>query len=180
MKKLTAESLREYLASEEFDCFVQEAGDKNPFPAVVLHLGEDYQQRGQLLYLILKHQLFNPEGEKQSPNDPKSTHFVLEYRTILPFPVQDKGVADTARFLCFINKSIDLPGFELDEVERVIFYRHAFMGKNDKVDAPSLMALIGNTMMLLDLFSPHIEQIASGKITMNELVDKALEELKGI
>ena len=179
MTKVSIQSIKDYLKKEGYDCLVREDEKTSPFPVLLVHLGDDYKNREYLLLLTLKEQAFVREKSEGASSEDRF-HYILEFRISLLFPVEDVGVADTARFLAFINKTIEIPGFELDEIEQTIFYRYAMLGCSDQLNGSLILATMGFMMMILDTFIPNIEEIASGKTTMNALMDTAIQQLSEI
>lgn len=179
MKILTLKSLKAFLEAEGYDCSIEEATDKYPFEALAVRLVKDYKDRDQTLKMVLVDQLMPPtRGIPVLAEEGGATHCLLQFMVELPFPVQVVAVSDLARFLALTNRSADLPGFEMDEIEGKIFFRHVMIGKKDRIDRASILSIVGVITMLLGLFAPNIEKVAAGETTMNELLEEALETMK--
>lgn len=102
---------------------------------------------------------------------------LLQLIAFMPFPLSEGHEGDVARLLHFINKDIDMPGFGLDETNKIIFYRlmlpiHKLHLEEDTLD--QLMNIFPN---VCQTFSPPIMAVAQGKESLKTVL-KTLNKLK--
>ena len=84
-------------------------------------------------------------------------------------------LADLARLLHLMNKELDIPGFGMDEANGAVFYRLMIPTPKKKVESDLLLALIKTIEHVCPLFSTPIEAVTSGKMTLNQILEKANE-----
>ena len=168
MSKFKLEELEKHLKEQDYSCLLETPSDEFPFPRLLIELMNDEKERERIMEIRIRDQLVTP------------TYYQIEYITKLPFDVLDHAILDTARFTCFLNRSIDLTGFEFDEVQSELYFRHTLLGNKNKTDIRILHANLGAIILLLDLLSPNLEQVATGKATMNEIIEASLAELEKI
>lgn len=88
---------------------------------------------------------------------------------------QNAVLGDLARLLHLLNKELDLPGFGMDESAGVVFYRLMLPISKTKVDSDLLLVYIKSIEQVIQLFSPPIEAISSGQMTLNQILSKVNE-----
>lgn len=84
-------------------------------------------------------------------------------------------VADLARLLHLLNKELDVPGFGMDEMAGVVFYRVMLPTPKKKVDSELLLAFLKTAEHVCQMFSTPIEAVSSGQMTLDEILAKAKE-----
>jgi hypothetical protein len=84
-------------------------------------------------------------------------------------------VADLARLLHLLNKELDVPGFGMDEMAGVVFYRLMLPTPKKKIDADLLLAFLKTVEHVCQMFSTPIEAISTGQMTLDEILAKAQE-----
>lgn len=172
-KNFTIEGLKDYLTEVNFDCAVQPASDDQLFPELLVFLGHDSKGRERILQIVAKEQLpSSKKGAKESPI------FLLDFVVKLPFQVETFTVVEVARLIAFLNRSSDFPGFEMDEVSSDLFFRANLLGHDELSDYRMSRAVIGIVMLHLDLFLDQMEEVSTGKITFNEVLEKGLASLE--
>lgn len=85
------------------------------------------------------------------------------------------GVADLARLLHLLNKELDVPGFGMDEMAGVVFYRVMLPTPKKKVDPDLLLAFLKTVEHVCKMFSTPIEAVSSGQMTLDQILAKAQE-----
>lgn len=84
-------------------------------------------------------------------------------------------VADIARLLHLLNKELDVPGFGMDEVAGVVFYRIMLPTPKKKIESDLLMAFLKTVEHVCQMFSAPIEAVSSGQMTLDQILAKAQE-----
>ncbi|MDP1881219.1 MAG: YbjN domain-containing protein [Parachlamydiaceae bacterium] len=82
-------------------------------------------------------------------------------------------IADLARLLHLFNKELDVPGFGLDEMAGIVFYRIMLPTPKKQIDSELLLAYIKTAEHVCQMFSPSIQAVSSGKMTLDQILEKA-------
>jgi hypothetical protein len=99
---------------------------------------------------------------------------LLQIITYLPFRVLDKTLADTARLLHILNRDLDMPGFGIDESEKLIFYRSVIPAIHHTIDAQVFAMYLATSRVACTTFLRPIGMIVSGVTSL----DVVLKEIK--
>lgn len=94
---------------------------------------------------------------------------ILQLVVYLPYQITPKHLNDTSRLLHMLNKDLDLPGFNLDEDENLIFYRLVMPCIDKKLNTKILIAYINSIRLVCDSFSQAIGLVASGQLDLQTL-----------
>jgi hypothetical protein len=161
------ENIKKILEKEEFECILASPTEQFPINRLLIFLGVDAKERERMLEIIASQQQVSPEFSL-----PKVvTHpYRLQFRVQLPFKVQDIALNQVASLLLFLNQFIDLPGFELNELEGQVLYRYVWIMQPSLIDEILIMSIIGAIMLNLGMFSDTIESLTDGKMSFNELL----------
>lgn len=125
--------------------------------------------------VILQIKLVEHALEDARHGDKDSLH-LLQFFVALPFKVRENKISDTLRFLSLINRSLEVPGFELSEVDQLVYYRYVIMTTENAISSLLIRNLLGVIMFVLDSFSTMIEEISLGKRTLQEVVEEAIQQ----
>ena len=88
---------------------------------------------------------------------------------------EQKGLPDLARLLHLLNKELDVPGFGMDEMAGVVFYRIMLPTPKKKIEADLLLAYLKTVEHVCKMFSTPIEAVSSGQMTLDQILAKAHE-----
>ena len=171
MKEVTIDHIVAFLEKEEWDCGKEPATEELP-DRVVVYLGEDSMGRDHVVEIALWPQILVQMETEKEGEAPTPTHWKLVFSWELPFEVEDIAVADTARMVSFVNSMVELPGFELRELEGTVGFRTVAFGDKRGISGHILMGILGNIYLMRDMHMPTIERVASGAATMNDLLDE--------
>ena len=131
---------------------------------LTLQLGEDQYKRKLHLQISLL------EVEKKS-----------FCQCFLPYPFQCKKehFADLARCILLINKVAPLPGLGLSETDQMVLFQYIFpYSKQEFFDFFPL--LISKILFIYEIYQPHLENIAVGKLSYEQLLNQAKEHLEAL
>jgi hypothetical protein len=142
--------------------------DGSDLSHIEIPLDEDSLEREQSLIIHYQSQIIDPKAE--------SLFCRIQFSVELPFTYHNLAIADTARLILFLNRFSDLPGFEMDEIDQKIIYRHVYLGREEKVDSMYLTSMIGLIMMFIDINSTNIENVASGDKSFESVITNLLSE----
>lgn len=88
---------------------------------------------------------------------------------------QKTVIADLARLLHLLNKELDVPGFGMDEMAGVVFYRLMLPTPKKKIESDLLHAFIKTVEHVCQMFANPIEAVTSGQMTLDQILAKAQE-----
>ena len=144
--KVSLDTLRAALKSKGVEAIVQKETNQLYFS-----FEKDGQQFGTFIRLL--------DGDH-----------ILQFMTFIPIQVQEKAIANTARFLHLANKELDLPGFCLDEASNTVFYRVVIPLLNSEMDDTLLYAYLHTSQDVCTTFCSLIQALGIGVMTMDEVV----------
>lgn len=100
---------------------------------------------------------------------------LLQLLAFIPSNVPANIYPDMARLLHMFNKELDVPGFGMDETIGVVFFRCMLASHKQQLQADVLKAYLTTFRTVCESFSPAIQALAAGAITLDELLRKANE-----
>ena len=151
--KLTQPNLQDELKKLQYDTQIQE--DTNQAYLVIKHEKREYP-----IFFRIMH-----EGE------------LLQILAFIPTNYKDEVVSDLSRLLLMLNKELDVPGFCIDENSKTVFYRVMIPTYKKELATDVLEAFVGTIINVCKTFSPVVEAVAMGAMTLEEVINKA-QELK--
>lgn len=129
-------------------------------------------EKNQILHLRIDEEVF---GFPLSSEKASLESFIHIY-TLLEVPFNSNSVSDLSRLMNFINKSLEAPGFVLDEINSRVLYKTVFFKPNEKINENTFMCLLGLISLYIDTFTPLIERIAIGE-SLDEVLESELKSL---
>lgn len=130
-----------------------------------------YQEETKQIYILIKQEKL--EFPLFFKIDPDKTSLQM----VLFFPMKVKNNwGDIARYLHYLNKEIDLPGFGMDETMGVIFYRATLLAEDGACSNQQFEGLLISIPRLASLFLPPIALLVQGSATY-DVVTKRTREL---
>ncbi len=154
--------IEKILKKAEIDCTLYMTDISDSAPTLHIPLPEALHGKPQILYLTHEEQII--------PGSEEPDLHKLAFTVPLDISVEPMSVTDTARFLCLLNRHMDLPGFEMDEIESNIQFRHVWIGSEKSINALFLQSLTGLIMLLLDLYYEPIRSVAAGEQTFEYVI----------
>jgi hypothetical protein len=100
------------------------------------------------------------------------------YRTSMKYNDKLAIIADIARLLHLLNKELDIPGFGMEEIAGVVFYRVMLPTPKKKIEGELLLAFLKTVEHVCQMFATPIEAVSSGQMTLNQILAKAKEMKK--
>ncbi len=105
---------------------------------------------------------------------------LLQLLVFIPCKLQDKTLSDVCRLLHMFNKELDIPGFGLDEVAGVVFFRCMVPGHDGEIPEDTVLSFLQTLKTVCNSFSPAVEAMAAGAITFDQMLAKAKEAQKNL
>lgn len=168
--------IKEILENRQFEAVLLSPSEQVPIERLMVSLGPDKKNRNRILEI----------GAVQLEVPPELVHpnaadfpYRLQFRSILPFKVEDLALTQTGSLILFLNRFIDLPAFELDELTGIVSYRYVWMMKRAYCDQTLLLSIVGASMLNLGLFADMIESLADGQRTFNDILSEVLKVAQG-
>lgn len=167
-------TLERLYKEEGLDCSLEPDNRAPPFGRLFLYLGHDPRKRERIVEITAQTQDLG-ESLQSPPGKPR--FFRVQFEAPLPFAVKETAANDTASLIAFLNRMLELPGYEFDEVNGKVYYRYVLLTAQEKPDKELMMGLAGVIRLLLEVFSETIERIAEGTNSFNELLEQILESV---
>lgn len=158
-----------FLNADKFDYSLEEATEEIPYERLLLFIGSDTKERGRVVEITATEQLFSLEN-KELPR-----YWRVQFLFTFPFKMEPEAAQQVGSLLHFLNRQIDLPGFEMSEIDDLITYRHALLVHDKGIDKRVFQGTLGMMMLVLDLFGDTIERVATGEMTFDELLQSILD-----
>lgn len=166
--------LRDFLEKEAYSSILIPASQKLALDSLLVVLSLDAQKREQNLEIIEYSSLST--DQKFSTDTPHVSR--LQFKVLLPFKVDDLCSNEVSAFIHFINLSIDLPGYEFNELEGQVLYRYMWIISGENLDETLVKSILAVIKLNLSLFSDVIETLAKGKMSFNDLLSNIVKEFK--
>lgn len=99
----------------------------------------------------------------------------IQLLVFIPTPLKPEMVSDMARLLHLLNKELDLPGFGMDEIAGVVFFRLMIPAMKKKIEDDLFLAYLKTIQNVCQLFAPPIEAVSQGHTTLDEIISKMKE-----
>jgi hypothetical protein len=149
------------------DCSYLPASDIEPTDHLIVTTEIAHKKKRKVIKISAFEQQFDPSLLKKPLSD---LYYRIHFSYDFPDEVSALALNEMASMLLFLNQIIDWPGFQLDELNNSISYRFNWLVKNSAIDTIQLTIILGNILLILDMFNESIQQIASGQSTFNELL----------
>lgn len=160
------------LSDEEYDCSLVEATEAVPYERLLVFLGLDEKDRERMLEVSALKQEF-VKGFESTESD-GSDFFRIQFQVGFPFTIQPRASAQMGSLVCYLNRLIELPGFEMNEIDLQLSYRYVLMYGEKGFNKKLCISIVGLIMLLLELFGSTLEKVAIGETTFNELLEEII------
>lgn len=164
--------IKVWLENYRYSCVILGKSEALSIDQLLISLAPDEKERPRLLIVRSIDQDLCSQDDAIEINVPKKCYYQLQFIVSLPFTVSDSHISDLARLLLLLNKGMELPGFELSEVDRHVFFRTATVFSEDCLDQRIILSYIGMIEMLLDAFSENLEAVATGTRSFRSILDE--------
>lgn len=161
------------LKLEEFDCSLVEANEVIPYQRLLVFLGLDKKERERILEITALKQEFIKGLDLSESHG--SDLFRVQFQVGFPFNIQSEATAQIASLICYLNRQIELPGFEMNEIDLQLFYRYILLYGEKKFNKQLCISIVGLIMLLLELFTSTLERVSSGEATFNDLLEEIIK-----
>lgn len=100
----------------------------------------------------------------------RSNDTLLQTLAYIPYDLNPKTLAEVARLMHIINREVDMPGFGIDEIQKLMFYRCVIPCVNGVLDTRLVELYLAATKVALETFMKAITIVASGSATVDALM----------
>ena len=167
------DNIKSFLEKLNYNSVIIPKSNEFPIDQLLVKLNQDYRNREQFLLIRTVEQDLCKNDALLDIQSPTQKYQELQLVVNLPFFALETQIPDTARLILLLNKGMEISGFELSEVDKMIFYRHAFVVAEDQLDERIIVSLVGMIEMLLETFSEILEIVASGTQSLQDVVEEA-------
>jgi hypothetical protein len=101
---------------------------------------------------------------------------VLQLVAYIPYQFEKNRLVEVARFLHQLNKDLDLPGFGMDETQRMAFFRVVIPLLDPKIEEALLMSYLTSVRLVCQSFIFAVAAVASGQTSPEEAMQKIQEK----
>lgn len=95
---------------------------------------------------------------------------LLQTIAYLPFQLLDLHLGQVARLLHLLNRELDMPGFGMDEVQKLLFYRIVIPCINKELNEKVLELQLATTKVAIETFMDAIAMVLTGKGKVEDLL----------
>ncbi|MBA3604139.1 MAG: hypothetical protein H0W50_11000 [Parachlamydiaceae bacterium] len=173
MLNANLDTIKTFLEALDYTSVIIPKSNDIPKDQLLIKLDPDFKSRERFLLIRTASQDLCANDALLGIQSPVQKYQELQFIVTLPFYILDGQIPDLARLILLINKGMEIPGFELSEVDKMIFYRHAFVVSEDHLDERILLSLVGMIEVLLETFSEMLESVAIGTKSLQQIVEEA-------
>jgi hypothetical protein len=172
MSKTTLQKLERLFHQEGLDCALTPSADEAP-ERLFIFLGLDGMNRQRIVEITAQDQnlLREIQGEGVGLF---SGAIKIQFEADFPFRAQDDTAHEVRSLLSFLNRMMELPGLELDEIENRIYYRYVFLSYQNEDNLRLSLGILGAILVMLDLYTGVVEPVADGRKAFDELLEDVL------
>jgi hypothetical protein len=87
---------------------------------------------------------------------------VLQYFVGLPYPIVPRARQNLCRLLCQVNAALPISGFEYQEANEMLYFRHNHCVSVDPLDADVVVWSLGVAEAMIGQFGGMVEAVAGG------------------
>lgn len=98
---------------------------------------------------------------------------LLQTIAYIPFNYKDIAQNDVARLLHLLNKEVDMPGFGMEEKDRLMFYRCVMPCLKKQLDTELLALYLEATKVACESFLGAIGMVATGSAKLDQMLKEA-------
>jgi len=158
--------IKDFLESQQISCKLVQS-KAHPHKTLLVEMGEE-TIRINLIERAL------PAPIEEEPKQAKETANFLYFQYFFPFGFEEKAVADLARYLLMLNRSLEFPGFGTSESDRRIYFRQELYCGFSKIQRRMILSVLGYILLMVDSFRKPIYQISKQKKSLKEIISESL------
>ncbi len=168
--KVNVEEFKQYLASLDIDSEILPTTDMATIDQLDIPIGVDDQDRERRIIVMVDRE--EPEEDELEEED--AVHLV-KFLGVMPVPVKEELLGETARMVSFINHVADVPGFLLTEPLSSVHFLYTLPCPGGQVEPIQFVASIGLVGSMVDLYQSQIEKVSTGEVTFDKILAGEVE-----
>jgi hypothetical protein len=163
-----------YYQEEGLSVSIEKETSHDLISQLSVSLGADAHGRMRLLQIAIEPQHLRELTRLGPHHSPAPSHWRLSFEMEFPFKGSPKTASELLHVLVLINTLLDLPGLGFNELKNTLFFRYVLLSKNHGIDKALLLGITGSIQLIMDLYGDLIEQVATGQMTFNGLLEQIL------
>lgn len=160
-------TLLKRLLEDQWSCSITSPLAKGIGEKLNVSLGEDANGRSRILEITAFDQPLAQEN-----------YYRIQFVIHFPYQVQMMALNQTASLILFLNQLMPYPGLEMNELNNQLLYRYVWLTKKSTIEKPIILGLIGIMVMNLNTYSAMIEEVATGRLTFDEILQKIIANVE--
>ena len=169
--KLDIQAIIDYLSSLGITAEKGETVEGIDQEQLVVPLGVDANGQERAVVIVLQEPELE-EGEVEQPDDIRLIKFI----GVMVVQVVPDASNDVARLVSFLNHMVEFPGFIYTETMHSVNFLYGLPVVGQRIQGQQLVSVIGLIGSMIDLYQETIQQIASGKISFEQLLTQEPSE----
>lgn len=161
------QKIEKIVQDEKLDASLFAPSEKIPYDNLIVFIGADSLSRPYVLNITAQSQILDPKKD--------SGIFRVSFQLKLPFKIAEFSFSQTSNLIALLNRFLELPGLEINEVTQEIFYRYVLLVDEKGLNKEIILGIIGMIRLILDIHLKSIESVASGSMTYDQLLSQALD-----
>lgn len=170
MVKANPSEIKNFLESLGLEVHEQPSTDPASPTQLTFIICEDPKERPIYISLIVHPVKMADMQELLEIKTPIAYHRVQLFSP-LPFQFKSEAAGELARFLMMINKSVEYPGFECNETDRILYFKMAWPLEGEAVDECLLATQIYYISSLMMTFCEPIEKVGNNELSIKEYIE---------
>jgi len=162
------QTLENMMKNEGIDATLFKPTEDLPYENLIVFIGADAKDRPYILNISAQAQILDPKKD--------SGIFRIPFQIKLPIKIAEFSFSQTSNLIALINRYMELPGLELNEVDHEIYYRYVLLVDEKGINKEIILGIVGIIRLILDHHVPSIESVATGLITYDQLLLKSLDK----
>ena len=175
MIKTKLESIQRLLKTQGIASAVIPASENLSLEFLNVSFGADPKGRELNMQISISDQDLSKNDEALGIKDKGTEYHLVRFFMPMPFQIQEETMGEVSRLILFLNNSLELPGLELFEPYKSINYRYVLLSKGSSIDKRIILSLVGMIMMFVETLSGTLEEVGTGKLSFNEVIEWAQE-----
>ncbi len=103
---------------------------------------------------------------------------LVQLLLFFPTTIKEEALNDLARSLHFINKELDMPGFGIDEKNKLVYFRTMIPCSQHNCDPVVFDKLLNAVQMIGKTFLPLVASTSQGLMSFSDVQQKLTERMQ--
>jgi hypothetical protein len=174
--KNTLKDIQKLLDEKDQPSTFLKASDEAPYDRLLVAFGAaSPDEKDDVIEISAQSQFF--EGSLTNDKATDSYH-LIQFQYVLPLDLSPSTFNQVSSALHFFNRLLHCPGFELDELDNQVLFRYVWFVGKAGLDSLVLMQVLGNIQLCYKMFRPYVKEIAEGKYTLEDILEKVVQLTK--